>query len=65
MLRGESYPGIHPTTARKAGDSLTFTTLQREKNMLVTVGADNRGFAVRDEVIRVVQHLGHHVAQVA
>ncbi len=25
MLRGESYPGIQPTTARKAGDSLTFT----------------------------------------
>ena len=31
--------------------------------MLVAVGADNRGLAVRDEVIRLVQHLGHQVAQ--
>jgi hypothetical protein len=25
MSLDESYPGIQPTTARKAGDSLTFT----------------------------------------
>ncbi len=29
MLRGESYPGIQPTTARKAGDSLTFTIVRQ------------------------------------
>ena len=39
-------------------------TPQGGLNMHVAVGANNRGLAVRDEVIRVVQHLGHEVAQV-
>ena len=31
--------------------------------MRVAVGADNRGLAMREEVIRVVQQLGHEVEQ--
>jgi ribose 5-phosphate isomerase B len=33
-------------------------------NMHVAVGADNRGLAVRDDVVRLVQHLGHQIAQI-
>ena len=32
--------------------------------MLVAVGANNRGFAIRDQVTRLLQHLGHEVAVV-
>ena len=32
--------------------------------MRVAVGANNRGFAIRDQVTRLLQHLGHEVAVV-
>ncbi len=35
---------------------------QGDLNMQVAVGADYRGISVRDEVLRLVQHLGHQVA---
>jgi hypothetical protein len=34
MLRGKSYPGIQLTTARKAGDSLTFTPVPGRNHTL-------------------------------
>ena len=39
-------------------------TPQGDQNMRVAVGFDNRGVAIRDQVIRVVQDLGHQFAQV-
>jgi ribose 5-phosphate isomerase B len=37
---------------------------QGELKMLIAVGADNRGLAIRDAVTHIVKHLGHQVVQV-
>ena len=37
---------------------------QGDLNMRVAVGANNRGFAIRDQVTRLLQHLGHQVVVV-
>ena len=59
----DSFRFVRYPTSQAGWEASIMPAPQGDLNMLVAVGADNRGLAVRDEVIRLVQHLGHQVAQ--